>query len=234
LLFDRIAHALERSARSVNDQLAVALVDLDEFKSVNDSLGHDIGDVLSQAGATRLQSALRPGDTVARLGGDEFALLMEDTSEAEAILVTQRALDSLRAPIRLGDVDFMASASIGVVCHRGAADPLDLLRCADIAMYEAKHEGKARVTLFREDMHHAARNQLELRMSLAAALSRDEFSAFVSRSTTLVPATRRLHTSVNWLSTSSRSTSRSSATWTATPTIRHSPVRCSHSPTACR
>ncbi len=176
LLFDRIAHALERSARSANDQLAVALVDLDEFKSVNDSLGHDIGDALLRAVATRLQSAVRPGDTVARLGGDEFALLMEDTSEAEAILVTQRALDSLRVPIQLGDVEFTASASIGVVCHRGAADPLELLRYADIAMYEAKHEGKARVKLFREHMHHAARNQLDLRMGLAAALSRDEFS----------------------------------------------------------
>ncbi len=176
LLFDRISHALERAARSANDQLAVALVDLDEFKSVNDSLGHDIGDVLLQAVAARLQNALRPGDTVARLGGDEFALLIEDTSEAEALLVTQRALDSLRVPIQLGDVEFTASASIGVVCHRGAADPLELLRYADIAMYEAKHEGKARVKLFREQMHHAARNQLELRISLAAALARDEFS----------------------------------------------------------
>ena len=176
LLFDRIAHALERSARSANGQLAVALVDLDEFKSVNDSLGHDIGDVLLQAVAARLQHALRPGDTVARLGGDEFALLMEDTCESEAILVTQRVLDSLQVPIRLGDVEFTASASIGVVCHRGTADPLELLRYADIAMYEAKHEGKARVKLFREHMHHAARNQLELRMSLATALARDEFS----------------------------------------------------------
>ncbi|HQZ35226.1 MAG TPA: EAL domain-containing protein [Ilumatobacteraceae bacterium] len=176
LLFDRITHALERSLRSTNDQLAVALVDLDEFKSVNDSLGHDIGDVLLQAVAARLQSALRPGDTVARLGGDEFALLIEETSEAEVLMVTQRALDSLRLPIQLGDVEFTASASIGVVCHRGAADPLELLRCADIAMYEAKHEGKARVKLFREHMHHAARNQLELRISLAAALARDEFS----------------------------------------------------------
>ncbi|MGB8859175.1 MAG: EAL domain-containing protein [Ilumatobacteraceae bacterium] len=176
LLFDRIEHALDRASRTADDQIAVALVDLDEFKSVNDSLGHDTGDLLLQAVAARLLGAVRPGDTVARLGGDEFALLLEATSEAQAVAIAQRALESLTEPIPLGDVDFTANASIGIVCHRGTADPLELLRFADIAMYEAKREGKARVKLFREHMHHAARNQLALRMSLATALDRDEFS----------------------------------------------------------
>ena len=175
LLFDRIEHALKRVSRTPGEQLAVALVDLDEFKSVNDSLGHDTGDVLLQAVAVRLLGAVRPGDTVARLGGDEFALL-EIASEAEAVSVAQRALECLAEPIALGDVDFIANASIGIVCHRGTADPHELLRFADIAMYEAKREGKARVKLFREHMHHAARNQLALRMSLATALDRSEFS----------------------------------------------------------
>ncbi|MEQ1698985.1 MAG: EAL domain-containing protein [Ilumatobacteraceae bacterium] len=176
LLFDRIEHALERVSRTPSDELAVALVDLDEFKSVNDSLGHDTGDILLQGVAARLLRAVRPGDTVARLGGDEFALLLEGTTEVQAMAVAQRALESLALPIQLGDVDFTANASIGLVCHRGPAAPLELLRYADIAMYEAKREGKARVKVFREHMHHAARNQLELRMNLAAALERDEFS----------------------------------------------------------
>jgi len=176
LLFDRIEHALARVSRSPGEQLAVALVDLDEFKSVNDSLGHDTGDELLQGVAARLSAAVRPGDTVARLGGDEFALLLEDTTEAEAMAIAQRALAGLALPIQLGDVGFSANASIGVVCHRGNADPLELLRFADIAMYEAKREGKARVKLFREHMHHAARNQLELRLALSAALDHDELS----------------------------------------------------------
>jgi diguanylate cyclase (GGDEF)-like protein/PAS domain S-box-containing protein len=176
LLFDRIEHALERAQLSPDTSIAVALVDLDEFKSVNDSLGHDTGDVLLQGVAERLLHAVRPGDTVARLGGDEFALLLEGADELEAMAIAQRALESVAQPVQLGDVDFSAAASVGVVCHRGPADPVELLRFADIAMYEAKREGKARAKLFREHMHHAAKNQLELRMNLAAALERDELS----------------------------------------------------------
>ena len=176
LLFDRIEHALERAQLSPESSIAVALVDLDEFKSVNDSLGHDTGDVLLQGVAERLLQAVRPGDTVARLGGDEVALLLEDADEMVAMTIAQRALDSLTQPVQLGDVDFSPAASVGVVCHRGTADAVELLRFADIAMYEAKREGKARVKLFREHMHNAAKNQLELRMNLSAALERDELS----------------------------------------------------------
>ncbi|MDP2292920.1 MAG: EAL domain-containing protein [Actinomycetota bacterium] len=176
LLFDRIEHALERARHTDHLVTSVALVDLDEFKSVNDSLGHDTGDVLLQDVAARLLRAVRPGDTVARLGGDEFALLMEGTTEAEALAIAQRALGGLALPIQLGTVDFTANASIGLVCHRGSATPMELLRFADIAMYEAKREGKARVKVFREHMHNAAKNQLEMRMQLAAAIEHDELS----------------------------------------------------------
>lgn len=176
LLFDRIEHALERARQSDHLVTSVALVDLDEFKSVNDSLGHDTGDVLLQDVAARLLRAVRPGDTVARLGGDEFALLMEGTTEAEALAIAQRALLGLALPTQFGTVDFTANASIGLVCHRGPATPMELLRFADIAMYEAKREGKARVKVFREHMHNAAKNQLEMRMQLAAAIEHDELS----------------------------------------------------------
>jgi diguanylate cyclase (GGDEF)-like protein/PAS domain S-box-containing protein len=176
LLFDRIEHALDRVKRAHDSELAVVLVDLDDFKSVNDTLGHDTGDSLLRGVAERLASAVRPGDTVARLGGDEFAILLEDTSEIDAMLVAQRAMESLALPVQIGNADFAVMASVGVVCHRGASDPVELLRFADIAMYEAKRDGKARVKLFREDMHHAARHQLELRMDLAAALDNRELS----------------------------------------------------------
>jgi diguanylate cyclase (GGDEF)-like protein/PAS domain S-box-containing protein len=176
LLFDRIEHALDRVRRTNEIELAVLLVDLDDFKSVNDNLGHNTGDALLRGVAERLSIAVRPGDTVARLGGDEFAILLEDTSEADALLVAQRAMESLALPVQIGNADFAVMASVGVVAHRGASDPVELLRFADIAMYEAKRDGKARVKLFREDMHHAARNQLELRMDLAAALDRHELT----------------------------------------------------------
>jgi diguanylate cyclase (GGDEF)-like protein/PAS domain S-box-containing protein len=175
LLFDRIQHSLDRMSRAADARIAVVLVDIDDFKAVNDSLGHTTGDELLRAVADRLASAVRQGDTVARLGGDEFALLLEDTDEHDAMILANRALESLALPVHIATGDFAVRASAGVVCHRGGSDPVELLRSADIAMYASKRDGKSKVTLFQEHMHMAAREQLELRMDLSTALERDEF-----------------------------------------------------------
>ena len=176
LLFDRIEHSISRMQRTPDSCISVVLVDIDDFKAVNDSLGHDVGDELLRAVAERLTRSLRQGDTVARLGGDEFALLLEDTDAAEALVLATRALENLALPVPIATGAFAVRASAGVVCQRGAADPVGLLRAADIAMYASKRDGKSRVTLFHDDMHRAAHHHLELRMDLASALDRNEFT----------------------------------------------------------
>jgi diguanylate cyclase (GGDEF)-like protein/PAS domain S-box-containing protein len=176
LLFDRIQHSIDRLSRSAETSLSVVLVDIDDFKAVNDSLGHTTGDELLRAVAERLSTCVRQGDTVARLGGDEFAILLEDTAEAEAMLLAQRALESLALPVHMGSGDFAVRASAGVVCSQGAADPMELLRSADIAMYASKRDGKGKVTLFHPEMHDLAARQLELQMDLAVALDRGELT----------------------------------------------------------
>jgi diguanylate cyclase (GGDEF)-like protein/PAS domain S-box-containing protein len=174
LLFDRIQHSIDRLSRSSETSLSVVLVDIDDFKAVNDSLGHTTGDELLRGVAERLSTCMRQGDTVARLGGDEFAILLEDTDQDEAMVLAQRALESLALPVHIDSGDFAVRASAGVVSLHGAQDPVELLRSADIAMYASKRDGKSRVTLFHPDMHDIARRQLELRMDLTVALERNE------------------------------------------------------------
>jgi diguanylate cyclase (GGDEF)-like protein/PAS domain S-box-containing protein len=176
LLFDRIEHALELLNRTPATVTAVAIVDLDDFKAVNDTLGHDKGDELLKGIARRLTDALRSGDTVARLGGDEFALLLENTTIEEAMSTAQRVATSLALPLVVSGAELAVSASIGVVCNYGPGDPLDLLRSADIAMYEAKREGKSRVKLFEEQMRQSPREQLSMRVDLGAALTLNQLS----------------------------------------------------------
>jgi diguanylate cyclase (GGDEF)-like protein len=175
-LFDRMQHSIDRQSRSPETPTSVVLVDIDDFKAVNDSLGHTIGDELLRAVAERLSSTVRQGDTVARLGGDEFAILLENTDEQEAILLAQRALENLALPVHIGTGDLAVRASAGVVCRRDADDPVELLRSADIAMYASKRDGKSKVTLFHTEMHDLARQQLDIRMDLASALDRDELT----------------------------------------------------------
>jgi diguanylate cyclase (GGDEF)-like protein/PAS domain S-box-containing protein len=176
LLFDRIAHALNRSDRLSSTVTCVALVDLDDFKAVNDSLGHDKGDELLKGIAARFVSVLRPGDTVARLGGDEFAILLEETEQELAMDVVQRIGESLAVPLKVGGTDLAVSASIGMVCHRGPGDPVELLRAADIAMYEAKRDGKSRVKVFEAQMLQTASEQLAMRVDLSAAMALDQLT----------------------------------------------------------
>jgi diguanylate cyclase (GGDEF)-like protein/PAS domain S-box-containing protein len=175
LLADRIAHALERATRNPAAAVTLLLVDLDDFKAVNDSLGHDHGDQLLHIVGERLRTAVRPGDTVARLGGDEFAILLESTDEAEALEIAGRINDSLAEPVVLPGATLAIRASVGVVCSDGPTTAGELLRAADIAMYRSKREGKGRVTTFKGSMHEEARDLLQLRMELAGALERGEF-----------------------------------------------------------
>jgi diguanylate cyclase (GGDEF)-like protein/PAS domain S-box-containing protein len=177
LLADRIEHAIERGSRHPGLRLSLLLVDLDDFKSVNDSMGHQLGDDLLRALSERLTQAVRPGDTVARLGGDEFAVLLEGTDETDALAIAARVNAAVALPVPLDGAVLAVRASIGVVSGTGVGTSAnDLLRSADIAMYQAKRDGKGRVTTFRNYMHDVAREQMDLRVDLAAALGHGELA----------------------------------------------------------
>jgi diguanylate cyclase (GGDEF)-like protein/PAS domain S-box-containing protein len=173
LFAERVEHALARSAPGA---LAVLFIDLDDFKHVNDSLGHAAGDQLLAAAARRLQGCLRPTDTAARLGGDEFAVLLERVSDPDAAeMIAGRVLDTLHQPFGLNGRTIPIKASIGVAAgHPGLDDVEELLRNADVAMYAAKAGGKDRYELFRPDMHADMLARLELEAELAHAADRDQ------------------------------------------------------------
>src|SRR5919108_5736527 len=176
LLKDRVDHALARAARR-GRPLAVMLLDLDGFKAVNDSLGHEAGDELLVTVATRLLECVRPTDTAARLGGDEFAVLIEDlASPGDFAVVAQRVLDSLQAPFHLHGKDVFVRGSIGIaMCGGGENTSDELLRNADVAMYMAKAEGKNRFELFNPSMHSAMLERLDIEADLRRAVERGEF-----------------------------------------------------------
>ncbi|HEX2038101.1 MAG TPA: EAL domain-containing protein [Acidimicrobiales bacterium] len=176
LLKDRIDHALARAARR-GRELAVMLLDLDGFKAVNDSLGHDAGDELLVAVAGRLLECVRPTDTAARLGGDEFAVLIEDlASPGDYTVVAGRVLESLQAPFHVKGKDIFVRGSIGIaMCGDGENTADALLRNADVAMYMAKAEGKNRFELFNPSMHSAMLERLDIEADLRRAVERREF-----------------------------------------------------------
>jgi diguanylate cyclase (GGDEF)-like protein/PAS domain S-box-containing protein len=173
LFTERVEHALARSGPGA---LAVMFIDLDNFKHVNDSLGHAAGDQLLVATARRLQACLRPTDTAARIGGDEFAVLLERVAGTEAAAtVAGRVLDTLHQPFGLNGRTIPIKASLGVVTGQpGADDAEELLRNADVAMYAAKAGGKDRYELFRPDMHADMLLRLELETELQHAADRDQ------------------------------------------------------------
>ncbi len=172
LFLDRLGQAERRAARS-GGALGVLFLDLDGFKTINDSLGHSRGDQLLQAVAGRLAGALRASDTAARLGGDEFAVLVEDLAdEQEALAVARRILEALDTPFAVGESDFMVRASVGVTTAREPGR--DLLRDADLAMYQAKAQGRNRVVLFDCAMHSDVVARLAMERDLRGALERDE------------------------------------------------------------
>jgi diguanylate cyclase (GGDEF)-like protein/PAS domain S-box-containing protein len=175
LFRDRLDHALAQSARS-RETIAVLLVDLDGFKQVNDSLGHDAGDQLLQQLAGRFAAVARPGDTLARLGGDEFALLLEGANEVMATSVAGRLLSSLSGPVEVAGRSLRLGASIGVVTHHGDGGASDsLIRDADLAMYAAKEAGRGRYEVFRYEMARELGELLGLEQELRTGLERGEF-----------------------------------------------------------
>ncbi|MGA7671274.1 MAG: EAL domain-containing protein, partial [Nitrolancea sp.] len=179
LFNDRLAHAVTRNERQ-GRMLAVLFMDLDNFKVINDSMGHEAGDRLLVSVSRHLAKQLRPGDTAARLGGDEFTYLLEDLKHPqEAVDVAQRLLKALQLPILIDNQELLVSASIGIaVGMDGGVTPEDLLRHADVAMYHAKHQGKNRVEQYEPELEARAWTRLHLEQDLRRALDREEFLLF--------------------------------------------------------
>lgn len=174
LFRNRVEHGLARAPLR-DSLLAVLFLDLDNFKTVNDSLGHTAGDELLVAVAKRLGGCLRPIDTAARLGGDEFAVLLEDLdSRLEAMSLADRIIAASAKPFHAAGREVFVGASIGVAFSEGDTSTDQLLRNADLAMYRAKACGKGRVETFEVEMHAAAVERLELAADLRRALAVDE------------------------------------------------------------
>jgi diguanylate cyclase (GGDEF)-like protein/PAS domain S-box-containing protein len=175
LYVDRLEHALGRRRRHAKN-VAVLFLDLDDFKTVNDSLGHDAGDILIRQVATRLLASIRPGDTAARFGGDEFAILLEDVDEDQTIAVTNRIFAEFEVPFDLGDRSLLVNASVGIALSSDELpDVKDMLRASDTAMYEAKDAGKGKYRVFQPAMHLASTERLRLGADLRGAVERGEF-----------------------------------------------------------
>ena len=175
LFHDRLLHAIARRDRD-HRPLAVLLVDLDDFKTVNDSLGHAAGDELLKFVADSLRASLRPGDTAARLGGDEFAVLVEDMrGRGDAVRVAERILSSLTKKLLIEDKEVFVNGSVGIAITHGGDTADDVLRNADVAMYAAKGEGKGRFQIFDGAMHEGVMERLDLKADLQRAVERHEF-----------------------------------------------------------
>ena len=173
LFQQRVAEELEHSGK----QLAVMVADLDDFKTVNDGLGHSVGDDLLKVLATRLTAALRSPDLASRLGGDEFAVMISNGSEPGPVMaIARRIRAAIEEPIQVAGREMALRASIGVAFASDVDDPTPekMLRNADLAMYGAKNRGKSRVVVFDESMHEGAFERLELKADLARALDSGE------------------------------------------------------------
>jgi diguanylate cyclase len=170
LLEQRIRAAVESGGATGP---CLALVDLDDFKDINDRLGHAVGDDVLTVVSQRLLGSVRPQDTVARLGGDEFAVLLTGTSARDAQLL-DRLVTALREPIRAGAYDLLVTASIGLVGGDATIEPSELLRRADVAMYASKQAGKGRHTRYEPEIDRRTADDAELGARLSTALDRDE------------------------------------------------------------
>jgi diguanylate cyclase (GGDEF)-like protein len=176
LFVDRTEQALRRTARTAQD-VAVVYLDLDGFKNVNDSMGHECGDELLRAVARRIQGEVRSEDTVARLGGDEFAVLVEESERVadEAEAVAERIVRALAVPIHVGDRTYAVSASLGIAISEPTSFSSSLLlRDADLAMYRAKALGRGRIVRFDGSMRVAAMERLQLESDLVDVVASGE------------------------------------------------------------
>lgn len=179
LFVESVERAIARSRRS-NTAVVVFFIDLDNFKSINDSLGHDAGDALLKTIADRINLAVRTEDLVGRLGGDEFAVVMEGLQEAEfSIKIAQHILDVVGLPIPLKGRDIHSTPSIGIATYPTCGDSaMELLKHADMAMYSAKQAGRNGYQFYEHDMQELANEFAELKEDMLAALRRDEFELY--------------------------------------------------------
>lgn len=176
LLADRVEQGIARAAR-LGYFLTVVFIDLDNFKFINDSLGHDAGDELLKEIASRLRHCVRTSDTVARLGGDEFVLLLGDHFRASTVISQlRRVLAEIGRPVMLSGREFHVGASLGVAMSPGdGEDPASLLKHADTAMYAAKNRGRNNFQFFTSELNRVADERLNLEAALRQAIERDEF-----------------------------------------------------------
>ena len=180
LLNERVRHALAR-ARRENTTLAVIFLDLDDFKTINDSLGHVAGDLVLREVAKRLETSIRVSDTAARFGGDEFAILLEDTTGPREVADTaERIVEHLTKPLQIEGKEIVVRASLGlsILDQQSAVGAEELIRNADAAMYIAKRDGKGSYRRFEPTMHSEVLARLELRADLQRALVNDEFELY--------------------------------------------------------
>src|SRR5690606_7176585 len=175
--FDESLRAAIPRAKRQNDQLALLFLDLDNFKIINDSLGHIIGDQVLKEVAQRLLSVVRAGDIVCRLGGDEFAVLAHNFDSQEAISqLAQRILADLRQPIMVGKIENIISTSIGIATYPDAGQSAgDLLKAADLAMYRAKHGGRNNYQFFSQAMQAQMQERIRLEKELRSLIPTDHF-----------------------------------------------------------
>jgi len=176
LLYDRLKQALSGASRSGRVP-AVMLFDVDNFKQINETFGHAIGDELLRSIAQRILPCLRQSDTCARFGGDEFALLLDNVgTPEEATQVATRVVSALQAPFILQETEVFVGISMGVALSNFATSADEQLRNADIALYASKHQGKGQVTVFEPSMHSAVLQRVELENELRGAMERQELT----------------------------------------------------------
>jgi len=187
LFMDRLQQQLKRSQSQSGYLFAVLFLDLDRFKVVNDSVGHLVGDKLLIEIGRRLEKSIAPTDTVARLGGDEFTILLENiASKSEATLVAESIYQTLSFPFQIGGYELFTTASIGIALSSvGYEEPEDIMRDADLTMYSAKEQGKARYEVFDNSLRDRALQRLELETDLRRAIERQEFEVYYQPITSL-------------------------------------------------
>jgi diguanylate cyclase (GGDEF)-like protein len=178
LFMDRLELALSRAQRD-HHRVALMFLDLDRFKLINDSLGHEMGDRLLERVAHRLGGALRSVDTLARFGGDEFTVLCEVSDKSEALEIALRLVQAMQQPLNLADSELFVSVSVGVALSLdGLESGTELLRNADVAMYRAKEIGPSRIEVYRTDDETGTIRRLRTSNELHRALERDELEVF--------------------------------------------------------
>ena len=178
LCIERLRAALQRAERT-RDKVAVLFIDLDRFKTINDSLGHHVGDALLRSVAQRLLGGVRAGDTVSRLGGDEFVVVLNGVDGVDEIdrIVAQRLVPRVRAPHAVDGAELQVSCSVGVAVYPDDAQDIDtLMRHADAAMYQAKAEGRDGVHYFTPALNERAQQRLQVESLLRRAIERGELS----------------------------------------------------------